>query len=359
MPNDNKKLELKLENIGLIKEANIDISGLTVIAGKNDQGKSTVGKALMALIKANNKSLEDFDNIESAQNKAQSLENLAKNNFNSFAKQIFDSKISSDGKIVFRVDNEDRNTVSIKSNRCVNFKTKSQIYKDRELIDCTIIYTPIVWDLHEFFYTLLMNEKEDSMINKTHNNIDFPYLLWDLHKKMLKEVPRLYLDEQVVEKIQTNLEQIIGGSFGKEDREPYYFLQNSNRRKKIPLRNTAIGIKNFGIIQILLEKNRFTPQGYFIFDEPENHLHPTWQIEFAKVLVALVNNGIRIMINTHSPYMLEGLRTYSKEISDKIKFYLADDRTIKQINGNNDETLDEIFDKLHQAYTTLDEIEGS
>ena len=47
-----KKIELKLKNIGYIKEANIDISGLTVIAGKNDEGKSTVGKALMAIIKA-------------------------------------------------------------------------------------------------------------------------------------------------------------------------------------------------------------------------------------------------------------------------------------------------------------------
>ena len=39
-------MELKLKNIGMINEANVKIDGLTVIAGENDTGKSTVGKAL-------------------------------------------------------------------------------------------------------------------------------------------------------------------------------------------------------------------------------------------------------------------------------------------------------------------------
>ncbi|XUP89179.1 AAA family ATPase [Campylobacter coli] len=50
----NKKLYL--ENIGIIKEANINLEGLSVIAGENDTGKSTVGKILMALIKTHNMS---------------------------------------------------------------------------------------------------------------------------------------------------------------------------------------------------------------------------------------------------------------------------------------------------------------
>ena len=43
-------MELQLKNIGMIKEANVKIDGLTVIAGENDTGKSTVGKALYSLI---------------------------------------------------------------------------------------------------------------------------------------------------------------------------------------------------------------------------------------------------------------------------------------------------------------------
>lgn len=42
-------MRLRLENIGKIKEATIDMQGITVIAGENNTGKSTVGKALFAI----------------------------------------------------------------------------------------------------------------------------------------------------------------------------------------------------------------------------------------------------------------------------------------------------------------------
>jgi predicted ATPase len=45
---------LKIENIGIVKKAEIKLKGITLIAGQNDSGKSTVGKALYALIRGVN-----------------------------------------------------------------------------------------------------------------------------------------------------------------------------------------------------------------------------------------------------------------------------------------------------------------
>ena len=45
-------MDIKLRNFGKIKEADIQLSGLTLIAGPKDSGKSTVGKALFAIIKS-------------------------------------------------------------------------------------------------------------------------------------------------------------------------------------------------------------------------------------------------------------------------------------------------------------------
>ena len=45
-------MKLELNNIGIIKKADIKIDGLTVIAGENDSGKSTVGKVLYSLVKS-------------------------------------------------------------------------------------------------------------------------------------------------------------------------------------------------------------------------------------------------------------------------------------------------------------------
>ncbi len=43
-------MEIKLENIGLIKDSTIRLDGLTVITGENNSGKTTVGKAIYALV---------------------------------------------------------------------------------------------------------------------------------------------------------------------------------------------------------------------------------------------------------------------------------------------------------------------
>ncbi len=43
-------MEIKLENIGLIKDSTIRLDGLTIITGENNSGKTTVGKAIYALV---------------------------------------------------------------------------------------------------------------------------------------------------------------------------------------------------------------------------------------------------------------------------------------------------------------------
>lgn len=42
-------MKIKLENVGKIKEANIELNGITIIAGENSTGKSTVGKMLFCV----------------------------------------------------------------------------------------------------------------------------------------------------------------------------------------------------------------------------------------------------------------------------------------------------------------------
>ena len=42
-------MKLKICNIGKVIEADIDINGITVIAGENNTGKSTVGKTLFSI----------------------------------------------------------------------------------------------------------------------------------------------------------------------------------------------------------------------------------------------------------------------------------------------------------------------
>ena len=45
-------MQINLQNIGIVKDSSIAIDGLTVITGKNNSGKTTVGKTLYALLDA-------------------------------------------------------------------------------------------------------------------------------------------------------------------------------------------------------------------------------------------------------------------------------------------------------------------
>lgn len=45
-------MQINLKNIGIVKDSSITIDGLTVITGKNNSGKTTVGKTLYALLDA-------------------------------------------------------------------------------------------------------------------------------------------------------------------------------------------------------------------------------------------------------------------------------------------------------------------
>ncbi len=45
-------MKIRLQNIGIVRESTISIDGLTVVTGKNNSGKTTVGKTLYSLIDA-------------------------------------------------------------------------------------------------------------------------------------------------------------------------------------------------------------------------------------------------------------------------------------------------------------------
>jgi predicted ATPase len=54
-------MQLQIRNIGTIEDAEIHLDGLTVVAGYNDTGKSTVGKLLFSIIKSLSRYEEDLE----------------------------------------------------------------------------------------------------------------------------------------------------------------------------------------------------------------------------------------------------------------------------------------------------------
>lgn len=53
-------MDIKINNVGIIKDSKVCIDGLTVITGKNNAGKSTVGKCLYSVISSTNHIFEKY-----------------------------------------------------------------------------------------------------------------------------------------------------------------------------------------------------------------------------------------------------------------------------------------------------------
>lgn len=342
---ENNRRTLTLSNIGMIKDASLDINGLSVIAGKNDQGKSTVGKALMALIKADNMGNKFQKNQQSSQENQSN--NEKKKSFDRLIALLFDDDISKDGEILLQTETQEI-SVKIEDDKCVGFRNNAQ---RNTFLDCTFVQSPLVWDLFEFFSSIKTLEVENSFYREAFD-FKYPYVLWDLYKKL--NVPQQHKTPYLKE-ILESAKSVMQGQFIKKN-DKFCFLQKDNINE-IQLKNIATGIKSFGIIQTLLENSYITSLGFFVFDEPENHLHPVWQVAFAEILIKLIKKNICIMVNTHSPYMLEALQKYSQKYKTRANFYLADNSEIKQIDNDNNATLEVIYQKLNESFVEMDKIE--
>jgi len=328
-------MKIELNNIGIVEKASIVLNGLTVIAGENDSGKSTVGKVLYALIKT----VKWSSNIHDSQDAQQ----VYIDKFNNYIKRLFNKQISADGDISFLYDNYDFK-LKISKHKCIEFKFSDE-YKnnDPKVLTPLLIDSPYIWNILPSLKTITAIEANKMLGNE----IDF---------EMLETIKDLYLAFVIKSKDDNkikleSLPSIIGGKF-KDKGSSEYIFQKDN--ENIEIVNTAFGIKYFGILQILSDNNHLYAGQILILDEPEVHLHPKWQLELARVVVSLVEQGVKIIVNSHSPYMIEALQRFSKQRKIPHNFYLAQGHKIVE----DDQALSKIFAKLSEPFEVFDSMDS-
>lgn len=100
-------MKISLDNIGIIKDSTINIEGITVITGKNNSGKTTVGKVVYSLLSATEdlienatKDLIDFAKDLLRNNLLKSDLNLLCRGYNFTNIEKFDDKSDLDSRIL-------------------------------------------------------------------------------------------------------------------------------------------------------------------------------------------------------------------------------------------------------------------
>ena len=136
-----------------------------------------------------------------------------------------------------------------------------------------------------------------------------------------------------------------------------YGLARPEWREPLSIKNLSMGLKAFVVLKMLLESNQLKDRDVLILDEPEIHLHPTWQLIYAELIVLLQKEfDLSVVITTHSNFFLDAIETYTKkyEVQDKLHLYLSELENGGVEMRDVTKSSDAIYSKMADAADTLD-----
>ena len=102
---------------------------------------------------------------------------------------------------------------------------------------------------------------------------------------------------------------------------PEFFYQPQGTKKEIHLNRTSSMVSELAPLVLFL-RGLIQPGDTLIIEEPEAHLHPGAQADMAVILARLVRAGVRVIVTTHSDWLLE-------EIGNLVLEGLLEDETVE------------------------------
>ncbi len=392
---------LSLKNIGKLEEATIEINGISVIAGENNTGKSTVGRVLYNIFNSfydveNNilnqrlRSIfnillgENWGTVESFQKLKISSERILKSvktveGDDKLKKLIFDiiretvplevenntiSNILDKILEILKIDDHDIFNRILTNKFNNEFSNQiSNIYTEEEAY--------IKLKIKNFYAQLdILDNKVSSSLRRIKLNtqsvyLDDPFILDklpyanrfrpsigsinrenDLLRKLVysnkakNEISEIIIDKKL-DNIYEKLNTICDDYLKVEEGNVSY--------KNLAVKNISTGLKTFVILKTLIKNGWIEENGTIILDEPEIHLHPEWQLIFAEIIVLLQKEfNMHILLTTHSPYFLNAIEVYSAKynIKDKCKYYMA-------VNKGNMAVIEDVTENTEPIYAKL------
>ena len=105
-------------------------------------------------------------------------------------------------------------------------------------------------------------------------------------------------------------ETILGGKVRVERSPaidyPSFVYRPGGWKGDLPLMNASSMVSELAPVVLYL-RHIVKPENVLIVEEPESHLHPAMQVEFTRQLAGLVDAGVRVIVTTHSEWLLEEL----------------------------------------------------
>lgn len=405
-------MELSIKNIGKIANADIKLNGITVVAGENNTGKSTIGKVLYSYFS----SCYNLDS-QILKTKISGLTRSLELEFNNssyvfdsdeIARKLFQTKEKFTGNYIDLLDRY-MYTSDGSSASPADLCEYAEIIKDKydsyynatnEAIMLNVITKKMRAEFNNQINNIFSLDKSSSFCLKIQNEkyevqieanmaksisnfnslytqavyIDDPNVLdnctgWRFFptRRYLTNNHRNDLVNKILQKksdqdVENALNEIISNDMlesifelinpicaGNINYSSNILTIKNEDYEPIDVRNLSTGLKSFVILKTLILNGWIENNGMIILDEPETHLHPQWQLVFAELIVLLQKKwNLHILINTHSPYFLNAIQVFSAKHS------IADkcNYYLSENNGNVSDVSD-VTDNVELIYRKL------
>lgn len=169
-----------------------------------------------------------------------------------------------------------------------------------------------------------------------------------------------YETAQRLKRINETLDGMVATIHGEIAKDEHGLrFRDTDIHKMVALSNIASGAKTMALLIRGLRNGVMPADAHIIIDEPETNLHPEWQVKFAQFLVLLhAQFGTRLLLNTHSPFFLKAILTYSDlaEVGEQCAYYnmeKAEGDVLYTAVPKNRESIESVFTDMARPYARL------
>ena len=255
-----------------------------------------------------------------------------------------------------RIVLDDVGGFTIENTKSVDFSIKDEASFRRLQEHSRVIYleSPLYWKLKSPLEGIRMTPRFYSVGRDALSGV--PGYFYDLARALREEYPDEGGHEDIMKLHERLLSSdVLDGRLAVSETGELRFEDNKHSTS-LPLHLVAMGVVNLGILALLIER-RIINEGAFLFiDEPEAHLHPSWQVKVAKTLFELSRLGINVVIATHSVDILQFLEEEVRKdpkSRDIIALNRFSSEGIEGYEEDFDSKLEAIQEDLTEPFTTL------
>ena len=396
------KIQLAVENFGPIEKANIDLRPLTVFVGESNTGKTYLAALIYALHPAFEGSAkwlhtENESDLKFAQRFSRELKKCFNLKSVSELKRTRSDpgdelrvtlRVYENGVLPLQIDwkYDSRHIGSLSENNKVSkenleIKESDRLWNNGTQKTPAVHYLPAarrgIMYLYETFDNLHVADKSD---RGSHSYSTFSGWISDFLKQIINYNKHYNPSEGIIAIAKSLETEVLRGQIevnrpaGAGYPEVLYRPQNAEQTLRMSQSSSLVSEL---APLVLYLRGIVNPGDTLIIEEPESHLHPRAQTQIAITLARLVRAGVRVIITTHSDWLLqqignlirEGELKNQKEDATELPHWLLKeevgawwfhtDRPVEEIRFDRIEGIEpsdyeEVADSLYNTFVELE-----